>query len=163
MQLKRCCSALALLLICLAMTIGLLIAEGSSDAAKAEAQAKNVGVRTIDPPVPAEVLEKSFIRADHDHKSKTLAICSEGAGVDIVADWTAPNGTRWYQVKTEIVKGWIMARFVRSLVEEVSKAAVPAQSPDSVKEPTAVSKRATPNGDYVTVTAKGSGDRKSVV
>ncbi|NCC68643.1 MAG: hypothetical protein EOM14_10725 [Clostridia bacterium] len=138
-----------------------LTAKAPAPAAKAAVPAESTGVRRIDPPVPAEVLEKSFLRADHDHKSKTLAACSEGAGVDIVGEWTAPNGIRWYQVKAEGVRGWIMAKFVRPLVDEVPEAAaVPVQTPAPVK-PAPVSAKPAASGDYLTVTATGAGTSRS--
>jgi len=138
-----------------------LTAKAPAPVAKAAVPAESAGVRRIDPPVPAEVLEKSFLRADHDHKSKTLAACSEGAGVDIVGDWTAPNGIRWYQVKAEGVRGWIMAKFVRPLVDEVPEAAaVPVQTPAPVK-PAPVSAKPAASGDYLTVKATGAGTSRS--
>lgn len=138
-----------------------LTAKAPAPVAKAAVPAESAGVRRIDPPVPAEVLEKSFLRADHDHKSKTLAACSEGAGVDIVGDWTAPNGIRWYEVKAEGVRGWIMAKFVRPLVDEVPEAAtVPVQAPAPVK-PAPVSAKPAASGDYLTVTATGAGTSRS--
>ena len=138
-----------------------LTAKAPAPVAKAAVPAESAGVRRIDPPVPAEVLEKSFLRADHDHKSKTLAACSEGAGVDIVGDWTAPNGIRWYEVKAEGGRGWIMAKFVRPLVDEVPEAAtVPVQAPAPVK-PAPVSAKPAASGDYLTVTATGAGTSRS--
>ena len=144
------------------MSVRKLAAKEPTPAVKTEAPARNSGVGRIDPPIPAEVLEKSFIRADHDHKSKTLAACSEGAGVDIVGDWTAPDGIRWYQVKAENVGGWMMAKFVRPLVEEAGETlAPPARSPSSAKaaDPSAV--KPASNGDYIAVTAKGSGTSRA--
>jgi len=113
------------------------------------------------PPIPAEILEKAFLRADHNHKSKSLGSCSEGAGVDILAEWNSPDGIRWYQVKSAGIKGWIMAKFVRVLIDDLEKTDIPSQSPLPVQSPSSQKQPPQQKSDYISVKSAGSGTTRA--
>ena len=112
-------------------------------------------------PIPAEVIDKAFVRETHDNKAKRIATLEEGDGLDLLEEWTGGDAYPWYRVETENGEGWIYGQVVRRLDGGTVQT---ASAPAGKKTPPLEAGILSDAGDFVTVTARGQGtDRQKAL